>query len=90
MLNRRNKKPIVTEREQLALDLKASNATIRQSHAEIKFLKESLNRADHLKNDIKMVLETDMLNHADDRINAIKTAFKTHEEEIPAAKMIQG
>ena len=72
------------------MNLKASTATNRQNHAEIKFLKESLNRADLFKSDIKMVLETDMMNHADDRINAIKTAFKTHEKEIPAAKMIQG
>ena len=90
MLSRTNKKPIVTEREQLALDLKASNATIRQSHADNKVLRARLDRAKDLENDIKMALETDMLNHADDRINAIKAAFKTHEEEIPAAKMIQG
>ena len=90
MLNRRNKKPIVTEREQLALNVKARCATIRKKHAAIKVLRVRLDRAKDLENDIKMALETDMLNHADDRINAIKTAFKTHEKEIPAAKMIQG
>ena len=78
MLCRANKEAIVSDRERLSLDLKASKATIRKDHAEIKSLKESLNRA---KKAIKMALSSGM-NHADDPLNAIKmiqNALETYE-----------
>lgn len=89
MLSRVNEKPIVSDREQLFLDLEASKATIRQDHAEIKFLKESLNRADSLNNAIKTALKTD-LKHAAQLKLVINKTFATHEKEIPAARKILG